>query len=126
MDSLKKVLSIFLVALTGCSGMQQSEQKKLRRQNIQKERIYRHHADCKYTAYTLQPSMRAKYPWEMTHIGKHLKITKEFFRCKGSSLNPPHIDSKDPARPAHYFDCGGSQKHSLPIHGDQEFVYPIL
>ncbi len=103
--------------------MEQSEQKKLRRQNVQKEKIYRHHGETRYLTFGLQPKERAKYPWEMTHSGKHLKISKEFFRCKGSSLNPPHTDAKDPA---HSFDCVGSQRHSLPMRENREFIYPIL
>lgn len=106
--------------------MEQSEQEKLRRQNAKGEFIYRSHDEYRYALRPPKHRVREKYPWEKAYIGKHAKITKEYFRCKGSSLNPPHIDHKDPARPANYFDCGGPQKHSLPLKGDQEFVYPIL
>lgn len=115
-----------LILLMGCSGMEQSEQEKLRRMNAQAEFIYRTSGESQYRLEPPKQKIREKYPWEMAYIGKHPKITKEYFRCKGSSLNPPHIDHKDPARPANYFDCGGFQKHSLPLSGDKEHIYPIL
>ncbi|MBS0605261.1 MAG: DUF882 domain-containing protein [Verrucomicrobia bacterium] len=126
MASFKKVFTSFVLILSGCSGMEQSEQEKLRRLNAKGEFVHRNHDEYQYPLSTPTHHIREKYPWEMAYIGKHSKITKEYFRCKGSSVNPPHIDHKDPARPANYFDCGGFQKHSLPIKGDQEYVYPIL
>jgi hypothetical protein len=120
------VLLFFFVTLSACSGMEQSEQEKLRRLNAKGEFILRAHDEQHYALETPAHRVRERYPWEMAYIGKHSKITKEYFRCKGSSVNPPHVDHKDPTRPANYFDCGGSQKHSLPIRGDKEFVYPIL
>ncbi len=106
--------------------MEQSEQEKLRRLNAKGEFVLRNHDEYEYRLETPEHRVREKYPWEMAYIGKHSKITKQYFRCKGSSLNPPHVDHKDPSRAANYFDCGGSQKHSLPIREDKEFVYPIL
>jgi hypothetical protein len=106
--------------------MQQSEQQKLRRLNAKGEFVQRNHNEYHYALATPEHFVREKYAWELAYIGKHPKITKEYFRCKGSSLNPPHVDHKDPSRPANYFDCGGFQKHSLPLRGDREFVYPIL
>lgn len=127
MASFTKVFScICLILLWGCSGMEQSEQDKLRRLNAKGEFIHRTHAECRYPLQTPIHKVRDKYPWESSYVGKHAKITKEYFRCKGSSLHPPHSDHKDPARPANYFDCGGPQKHSLPIVEDREFIYPIL
>ena len=134
MASFKKVFiycrvqkaAVFLLLLTGCSGMEQSEQEKLRRLNAKGEFVHRNHDEFHYSLSTPEHKVREKYPWEMAYIGKHPKITKEYFRCKGSSVNPPHVDHKDPARPANYFDCGGFQKHSLPVRGEGEFVYPIL
>jgi hypothetical protein len=138
MASFKKVFMInirkiylfayggLLLALAACSGMEQSEQEKLRRQNAKGEFIHRSHDEYHYTLHPPKHRVRERYPWEMSYIGKHSKITKEHFRCKGSSTNPPHNDHKDPARPANYFDCGGFQKHSLPLKNNKEFVYPVL
>lgn len=65
------------------------------------------------------------YPWEERSLDNLPKITKEFFRCKGSSLNP---NKKELVRGevVHYIDCGGSHKHSLPLKEGKEFIYPIL
>ena|ERR1700722_4779289 len=128
MASFKKVFIYFMgiFLLVGCSGMQNSEQEKLRRQNAKGEFVHRRHDEFHYLLPTPEHWVREKYPWEMAYIGNHPKITKEYFRCKGSSLNPPHIDHKDPSRPANYFDCGGFQKHSLPLKEDKEYIYPIL
>lgn len=126
MASFKKVFNYFLFFLAGCSGLEQSEQEKLRRQNAKGEFIHRRHNELHYVLQTPEHRVREHYPWEMAYIGKHPKITKEYFRCKGSSLNPPHMNHKDPSRPVNYFDCGGFQKHSLPLKDDKEFVYPIL
>jgi hypothetical protein len=127
MASVTKDLSLAIaLLLAGCSGMENSEQEKLRRLNVKGEFIHRNHEESQYPLTTPKHRVREKYPWELAYIGKHAKITKEHFRCKGSSLHPPHSDHKDPSRPANYFDCGGFQKHSLPLKGDQEFVYPIL
>lgn len=127
MASFSKVLKIGILILLGsCSGMEQSEQEKLRRLNEKGEFVYRRHDEVHYALKTPEHRVREKYPWETAYIGKHAKITKTHFQCRGSSSNPPHIDHKDPARPANFFDCGGSQKHSLPLRGDSEFIYPIL
>lgn len=106
--------------------MEQSEQEKLRRQNAKGEFIHRRHDEFNYVIKVPEHRVREKYPWELAYIGKHSKMTKEYFRCKGSSLNPPHGDHKDPSRPINYFDCGGVQKHSLPLKDGKEFIYPIL
>ncbi len=125
MERLRKAL-IGLLLLSGCSGLEQSEQEKLRLANAKGEFIYRNHDELHYTIETPPHRTRDRYPWEQTYSGKYPIITKEYFRCKGSSLNPPHVDHKDPSRPANYFDCGGSQKHSLPLRGDKEFIFPIV
>lgn len=48
-------------------------------------------------------------------------ITKEFFRCKGCSTNPPYTNNEETVT-----DCGGWRKHSLPVKEKEEFIYPIL
>lgn len=118
--------SAAVLFLTACSGMEYSEQEKIRRNNAKGEFIHRTHDEFHYMLTVPPHRVREKYPWEMSYIGKHPKITKDYFRCKGSSLNPPHVDYKDPMRPANYFDCGGFQKHSLPLRKDKEFIFPIL
>ena len=68
------------------------------------------------------------YPWEREKGkgGKISPITKDYFRCKGSSLNLPLPVTKDGKVVENIFDCNGAESHSLPIRHDQEFIYPIL
>jgi hypothetical protein len=132
MASLTKVFKSFFLFLLvsafvlGCSGLEQSEQEKLRRMNAKGEFVLRTQDESAYALTTPAQRVRERYPWETVYSGQFPKISKEFFRCRGSSVNPPHADHKDPTRPVNYFDCGGFQKHSLPMKGDKEFVYPIL
>ncbi len=110
-----------LLMLYSCSGLEQSEQEKIRRLNAKGEFIYRNHEDRLYAIPAPNRRTRGKYPWEDAYVGKLPKITKEFFRCKGSSLNPSCLQQTELR-----FDCGGSEKHSLPLRGNKEFIYPIL
>jgi hypothetical protein len=66
------------------------------------------------------------YPWESNKGGKISPITKEYFRCKGSALNPPIPTIKEGKVVENIFDCQGADTHSLPIRHDKEFIYPIL
>src|SRR5690349_14225028 len=97
--------ALVCLVLVGCSGLQQSQQRKWRQLNAKEEKIARHHADRHYPITTPRLHVREKYPWELAYLGKHPKITKEFFRCKGSGLNPPRLEGA-----AHILDCGGFQK----------------
>ncbi len=65
------------------------------------------------------------YPWQPQE-GKMCTITKEYFRCKGSLLNPPNIITKDGKEVMRFYDCSGADKHSLPLQDGKEFIYPIL
>lgn len=110
-----KILNLFLPALllfTAC-------EKKKNSPKLACEYIYRKAEDHFYT-----PPLRTKreapsYPWDHRYVGGHFRITKEFFRCKGSSLNPI-IQNENTI----YIDCTGD--HSLPLKENQEFVYPQL
>ncbi|MDE3047385.1 MAG: hypothetical protein KGI83_03445 [Verrucomicrobiota bacterium] len=113
--------AIFLLLLFSCSRMEQSEREKTRRQNCHGEPIYRNQGEQFFVLSPLQPTPRAPYPWESeTHLPK---ITKDFFRCKGSPLNPGVVDVSDPEHPLTLSDCS---KHGLPILRGKETVYPIL
>ena len=111
---MRWILIIF-VFLIGCSGMEQSEREKLRRQNCKAEAIHRSHNDFFYPIPTPAHTPRSQYPWESE--ANLPRITKEFFRCKGSSLNPPSNE---------HTDCEGSSRHGLPLIHGKENVYPVL
>lgn len=114
---------LILLFFLGCSGMEQSEQQKLRRLNAKGEFIHRNHDEYHYRIETPKHNVREPYPWEKGYVGQQPKITKEYFRCKGSGFNSPR-SSKDLSKT--YFDCGGCHTHSLPLYQDKEFIYPIL
>lgn len=107
----------------GCSGFERSELEKVRRQNCLAETIYRAERDV-FSPITIPEKVgRSAYPWEYE---AHLpRITKEFFRCKGSSLNPPFMEEGE-GEPKVILDCEGGSRHGLPIFAGKEGVYPIL
>lgn len=104
--------------------MEQSEREKLRRRNCKGEYIYRSSDDFFYPIAAPAHTPRASYPWESE--ANLPRISKEFFRCKGSSLNQPIIDVSDPSKPVPCSDCEGGNRHGLPIIHKKENVYPIL
>ena len=113
--------TFFLFLLSACSSSDQ-KQELARSQNTVGEYIYR--KDNEYLFHPDSPTALARelYPWE-SHSSR--LITKDFFRCKGSVLNPAHyIQIKD--ENVRVTDCGGVDKHSLPLKDGKEFIYPIL
>jgi hypothetical protein len=112
-----------LFFLWGCSGLEQSEQEKLRRNNAKGEFIYRSHNEFIYPVENPKHRIREKYPWEAAYIGNLRRISKEYFRCKGSSLSPIQLDKVADSTQTRA-DCSG--RHSLPIRNGKEFVYPVL
>lgn len=89
------------------------------------EYIYRKQNERLFHVPTPEIQQQPPYPWEDGISGKYPKITKEFFRCKGSNLNPVHV-VQEKGEMVRYFDCGGAEKHSLPLRDNKEFIYPIL
>lgn len=119
---------LFCTALlvAGCSGLEEAEQEKVRKQNAKAEIIYRLQGENKYALSLPTKRIREQYPWEGTFIGSYPKITKDFFRCKGSTLNPMKTALNRLDQTVYLFDCGGSGAHSLPVKEQEEFIYPIL
>jgi hypothetical protein len=113
---------IFLLA--GCSRLEKTESEKIRKRNCKGEYIYRSQSDVFSPITSPIHTPRASYPWEAE---AHLpRITKEFFRCKGSLINPPILDFSDPSNPTPCADCDGGVRHGLPTFLGKEGVYPIL
>lgn len=120
--TIRKTAILLLILLYACSGFERAEREKVRRLNCKTDPIDRLHNERFYTLHPPLPQAREPYPWEGNlHVPK---ITKEFFRCKGSSLNPPLVDERFPDQV--FEDCGGARRHGLPILRNQESVYPIL
>src|SRR5262249_7116551 len=120
---MKVVASFILLILMSCS----SEGEKLSKMALQAkgEYIYRLHDEYFFTPPPPEKQPLPTYPWEEGQVGALPKMTKEYFRCKGSSLNPVHtgVQNNETVR---YYDCGGSDRHSLPLRDQKEFIYPIL
>ena len=107
--------------LAGCSPSEESRKKY---RNQKGEYIYRKQAESLWIP-PAEPVPPTNYSWHKEQVGLLPKITKEYFRCKGSSSNPFHIVQKEEEIEKIY-DCGGAQKHSLPLQNGKEFVYPIF
>lgn len=117
---------LFCFFLIGCRGLEKSEQKKIREQNTTTSLIRRHQDEILFPIPSPKPQKQEPYPFANKWIGSHLKITKEFFRCKGSPLNPPTKILNKELQPHYYLDCTGVEGHSLPLKEGKEFIYPIL
>ena len=104
----------FALVLFSCSGDNHNR--------LAGEFISREEGEYPFRPPPSKLAVREPYPWEVGKVGKHPKITKEFFRCKGSLLNPVKSEPGNPS----LADCGGVTKHSLPLIRNKEGVYPIL
>lgn len=58
-------LILLLGILGGCSGLERSEQERLRQRNAKAEFIHRNHDDIHYPLPEPVQKKRAAYPWEV-------------------------------------------------------------
>ncbi len=116
---------ILLSLLAGCSSSEDPAIEKLRTLNQKGEFIYRKHDEYVFNPSPPEKVLLEAYPWEKGVVGSLPKISKEFFRCKGTNLNPVRIVQQK-EEVIRYYDCGGAEKHSLPLRDGKEFIYPIL
>jgi hypothetical protein len=61
---LQKGSLILLFLFSGCSGLEQSEQDKLREHNARGEYVYRHQNEVVYPLTAPRPRQPEQYPWE--------------------------------------------------------------
>ena len=106
------------------SSIEETQIKKIKERNERKDLVHRRSDQVQYPETQLLRQIRDPYPWEEGEEGIHPRITKEAFRCKGDSRNSPKPKEGD--KTVLYHDCGGVRKHSLPVQGGKEFIYPIL
>ena len=121
----KNVYILFLLFLS--TGCKQSEKETSRNPaEVTCEYIIRQHDERHLAIPT--PKLKAPpcYPWQKNATGKIQTITKEYFCCKGSNVNPPRLVLQGTKELERFYDCGGVEKHSLPLRSDKEFIYPIL
>ncbi len=100
-----------LVFLTGCSGVEEAQKKQMKERNERKDLIHRLSNEQNYSIKKLALQPKSPYPWESGFTGVHPLITKEAFRCKAVKNST---------------GSGREHKHSLPLRGGQEFIYPVL
>lgn len=113
----------FLLLCCACSTS--DENGKQRQFNQKAEFIYRTHQETHFPIASPKRQKPKPYPWEIGSNDHHPSITKEYFRCNGSSLNPVR-QFKIKETVESFCDCGGFDKHSLPLRDGKEFIYPIL
>jgi len=117
---------IFLILLLcGCSAEEGPSKSEARRENQTGAYIYRRHDEYLFAPKPPERRIPAPYPWEGRFAGRLPTITKEYFRCRGSSLNPQRTLEID-GEIKRFHDCYGPERHSLPVRGGKEFIYPIL
>lgn len=120
-DGFRTFLVLLPLLLGACSGIERSENEKIRRRNCKGEYIYRTHDEYTCAISTPAHTPRPPYPWERTTA----RLTKDFFRCKGdAACHAPRPNPENPEKPL--ADCEGSFRHGLPVIHGEESVYPIL
>jgi hypothetical protein len=119
MNRTIRILSLIALLNSCGSGFKGSEQKKLKERNSVTEWIQRSSGDQRYVVQNPEHTPRSPYPWEtQAHLPR---ITREFFRCRGSSLNPSLV-AEDGITAV--LDCDG--RHGLPVFAGREGIYPVL
>lgn len=110
-----------LLFLLGCTTLEEAHKQRVKEINEVKEPIERLEGETSLVIAPPQGRPKVPYPWEEQYIGTLRKITKEFFRCKGSSSNPAEVVKGKEA--VYFYDC---TPHSLPIREGEEKVSPLL
>ncbi|MFZ0565886.1 MAG: hypothetical protein WAM28_06860 [Chlamydiales bacterium] len=117
---MKKIQWILILLLAITSGCKNNSKK------IRGEYIFRNHNEHLFAIPSADRKFREKYPWEDKYIAGLPRITKEFFRCKGSPHNPIVERTREGKRSLYYRDCQGGGGHGLPLKDGKEFIYPCL
>lgn len=116
---MKNFFLVFLIFLS-CTNYEKVKKQEIKKKNTKAEYILRSSASKTPLFTDLSPRKRDPYLWENEKVTLS-KITKESFKCRGTSMNLPLYNGK-----IKYEDCLGSVSHSLPIIHNKENVYPIL
>lgn len=119
-------LLAFNLFLVSCSNDESKPSTSLLAGLSKPEPINRKQQEIRYALSTPEKMPTESYPWETVLHSPFPKITKEYFRCNGSTLNPVKIVQENSKEIVRYYDCGGSSRHSLPLKDNKEYIYPIL
>lgn len=120
---LPSVLLFLLLIISLLFGCSDTEEVKIIT-NGSKELITRGKEE--YLSIPIHTSLPPQqYPWDEYSNSKLPKITKEFFRCKGTRQNPEKTLERNGTLEK-IADCEGGERHSLPLRDNKEYIYPIL
>lgn len=122
---LRNILIGSCILFISCEKMDFPKPERDRNKISFEEGIERKAGEHFYLPYAYNPKERETFPWEEGVVFDLVKITKEFFRCKGSTLNPEIIDENNKEHFKYLGDCDGSN-HGLPLILGKEGVYPVL
>lgn len=126
MNCIKYFLSLlFICILASCSDRESDLLFFMKSENLHGEYIYRKDNENFINCTIPEKKACPIYPWEQYHSYSLPHITKDYFRCKGSGLNPEKIIVEN-GEILKFKDCEGREKHGLPVRNGREFVYPIL
>lgn len=126
-NKVKALLFIFLLlSITSCSGWKESERKKAALANEACDPIYRQSNEKFYVLQTPRQIPRTAYPWEKQMTGNLPRITKEYFRCRGSNANLPYVHRQGERGESLLIDCEGGLRHQLPLLNQKEHVPEIF
>lgn len=125
MQSLPFFFTFLILLCFGCSSSDEQKSFSFQKTNQKGEYIYRKHNEFLTPIVSPETAIAQSYPWNDNRSGACSKITKEFFRCKGSSLNSPQL-LQTKGETIKQYDCKGGNKHSLPLRDGKEFIHPIL
>ena len=126
---MKRIFSaLALLLFSVVIGLMASKQftRRCHRAPLASSPILRMEASPSLIQTAVEAESLPSYPWEGAGKGKISPITKDYFRCRGSDLNPPIPILKEGKVIENIFDCRGAASHSLPIRHEKEFIYPIL
>lgn len=114
-----KAFFLVFLLLFGCSEKETKNRKA--------EYIYRKNDWVFYSPLPQTKKALPQYAWDRKYCGSFPCITKEFFRCRGNSLNPAVTKQNEGSKEHTIFrDCMGSDHHGLPLREGEEFIYPCL
>lgn len=129
MHFLKKIPSfsfLLCLLLMSCSSEEGSSTNKRLNVIAKPEAVGRKQSDTRFALNSPKLVPNETYPWETEMHSPYPKITKDYFRCNGTTMNPVKTVQENKKEVTRFYDCGGCSRHSLPLRDNKEFVYPIL
>lgn len=105
--------------MTGCASFK----KKVNRENLDGQYITSKTGEYQFIPPKPIVKEFPSYSWNKKDMGGFWRITKDFFRCKGSPMNPMISKENDKSL---IRDCVGGENHGLPVRDGKEFIYTCL